>query len=248
MWIKPPDGYMTLFCFRHKICLTLRIAVLTGIMVALSASCVSRPRTSDVGFYVKARQGETIKDLAQRYGVKTDELASINHVGPRKTLKSGQSIFVPAIHNAIVSQQKPKVSRELARVNVPYIDWPVAGSVSSYYGRRFGRMHKGIDIKAGVGAGIKAAAEGKVIFAGWMRGYGRTLIMDHGGYTTLYAHCSRLLARRGQTYRKGQLIATVGQTGNATGPHLHFEYRTAQGLALNPIPFIMDRKTLLSSR
>ena len=104
--------------------------------------------------------------------------------------------------------------------------WPAQGRVTSEYGRRWGRLHAGIDIGAPIGTPIYAAAAGTVIFSGQQSGYGNVIIIDHGGgFTTLYGHQSRLMARDGQSVDRGSRIGSVGNTGRSTGPHLHFETR-----------------------
>lgn len=121
---------------------------------------------------------------------------------------------------------------------------PAVGRLSSRYGMRFHpilrrhKLHSGLDIAAGHGSPIKAAKSGRVLFSGWKRGYGNTVIIDHGGgITTLYGHASRLKARAGQAVEAGQLIAHVGSTGYSTGPHLHFEVRKS-GRPINPAPYL----------
>lgn len=116
--------------------------------------------------------------------------------------------------------------------------WPVAGGkISSGYGLRHGKIHEGLDIKGGAGEEIRAVAAGKVVFEGWLSGYGKTLVIAHGnGISTIYAHNKTNLVSRGQEIQKGQAIAHVGSTGRATGPHLHFEVRK-DGKALNPLRF-----------
>jgi len=87
-------------------------------------------------------------------------------------------------------------------------------------------MHDGIDFAGSTGDPIRAAAAGVVVFSGTMRGYGRVVVVDHGGgMSTLYAHCSAVLAREGREVGRGSVIARVGSTGQSTGPHLHFEVR-----------------------
>lgn len=104
--------------------------------------------------------------------------------------------------------------------------WPVQGRVTSEYGNRWGRLHAGIDIAAPMGTPIYAAAAGTVIFSGQQSGYGNVIIIDHGGgFTTLYAHQSRLYAGDGQSVSRGDRIGAVGNTGRSTGPHVHFETR-----------------------
>jgi murein DD-endopeptidase MepM/ murein hydrolase activator NlpD len=118
---------------------------------------------------------------------------------------------------------------------------PVSGGITSSFGMRrhpiLGRrrMHTGVDLSARYGEAIHAAAGGEVVMAGYMRGYGNTVIIDHGGgVTTLYAHCSALLVGEGRSIRQGQTIARVGSTGLSTGPHLHFEVRH-NGTPVNPL-------------
>ncbi len=118
---------------------------------------------------------------------------------------------------------------------------PVDGPIVSGFGYRvhpiFRRVkfHYGIDISAPSGTPIHAAADGVVVFAGWRRAYGNTVIVDHGnGLATLYAHCSRVLVSEGEVVKQGQVIALVGSTGLSTGPHLHFEIRR-YGEPINPL-------------
>lgn len=122
--------------------------------------------------------------------------------------------------------------------------WPVRGRLTSRFGYRmhpirFRRIfHEGIDIAVPRGTSVKAAAGGKVIFAGNRRGYGRTVIISHGqGMQTLYAHNSRLQVKVGQWVDKGQVICSSGNTGSSTGPHLHFEVRE-NGRPKNPLDFL----------
>lgn len=110
--------------------------------------------------------------------------------------------------------------------------WPVNAVTTSNFGYRhhpiFGRQifHSGMDLGAASGTPIYAADSGTVIEAGWGSGYGKMVIIDHGGgLATLYGHCSALYVSSGQTVTKGQKIAAVGSTGYSTGPHLHFEVR-----------------------
>ncbi|TMJ92810.1 MAG: M23 family metallopeptidase [Actinobacteria bacterium] len=124
------------------------------------------------------------------------------------------------------------------RVSGAGLIWPVNGPVTSGFGMRWGRMHTGIDIGASYGTPIHAAKAGVVIFAGQMSGYGNVIIVDHGGgFSTLYAHQSRLGASDGQSVSQGQVIGYVGSTGHSTGPHLHFETRV-NGSPQNPMNYL----------
>jgi murein DD-endopeptidase MepM/ murein hydrolase activator NlpD len=115
--------------------------------------------------------------------------------------------------------------------------WPVSGPVVSPFGMRWGRMHEGIDIAAGYGTPIAAAASGTVIFAGWMGGYGNLIIIDHGGgIATAYGHQSSF-AVGGGPVSQGQTIGYVGCTGHCFGPHLHFEVRV-NGSPVDPLGYL----------
>lgn len=120
---------------------------------------------------------------------------------------------------------------------------PVLGWLSSNFGYRthpiFKRriFHSGIDFAAPSGQKIIAADRGSVVFSGWWGGYGKATILDHGNnITTVYAHQSRIVAKKGQQVEKGQLIGYVGSTGYSTGPHLHFEVRK-NGTPINPTTY-----------
>jgi murein DD-endopeptidase MepM/ murein hydrolase activator NlpD len=121
---------------------------------------------------------------------------------------------------------------------------PANGRLSSRYGVRYHpilhrrKLHTGDDIAAGYGSSIKAAKGGRVLYSGWKKGYGNTVIIDHGGgVTTLYGHASKLDVKAGQPVKGGQTIANVGSTGYSTGPHLHFEVRK-NGKPINPTPYL----------
>jgi murein DD-endopeptidase MepM/ murein hydrolase activator NlpD len=112
------------------------------------------------------------------------------------------------------------------------MQWPVSGSVTSAFGERKNPLgagddfHPGVDIAAGEGTPIAAAASGRVIAAGPDGGYGNLIVVDNGnGVTTRYGHCSQIFARVGDSVAAGQTIGAVGSTGRSTGPHLHFEVR-----------------------
>lgn len=121
---------------------------------------------------------------------------------------------------------------------------PVAGRITSPYGLRpdphRGELtfHHGMDIAGSVGTEIRTARPGTVTFSGWKEGYGLTVILSHGdGYRTQYSHNSRNLVQVGEYVSQSQPIALVGQTGHATGPHLHFEVHK-EGRAMDPAKFL----------
>ncbi len=121
--------------------------------------------------------------------------------------------------------------------------WPTEGTISSGFGWRWGRVHKGIDIAAPVGTPVWATGSGVVEFAGWDdSGYGNMIdIRHHNGFLTRYAHLSDIYAQQGSVVNQSQVIGAVGTTGNSTGPHLHFEIIPLSGVAVDPISYLTKR-------
>jgi murein DD-endopeptidase MepM/ murein hydrolase activator NlpD len=121
--------------------------------------------------------------------------------------------------------------------------WPTTGVLTSGYGRRWGRMHRGIDVAGPTGTPIVAAAGGEVITAGWNSGgYGNLVDIRHSdGSMTRYAHNSKILVRKGQWVEQGERISLMGSTGYSTGPHLHFEVHPGGEGAVNPIAYLPAR-------
>ena len=124
---------------------------------------------------------------------------------------------------------------------------PISGSLTSSYGYRTDpftgetAVHNGLDIAATKGSEIKAALDGTVIFAANTTGdYGNYIILDHGGFQTLYGHCETLCVKKGQKVSAGDVIATCGSTGRSTGPHLHFEIRIGDK-KIDPTPFLIEK-------
>ncbi|MBL3540167.1 murein hydrolase activator EnvC [Aminivibrio sp.] len=124
------------------------------------------------------------------------------------------------------------------------LSWPVQGQITSTFGARVHpvfktkTMHTGMDIRAPRGTPVRAAGPGEVLFAGWLRGYGQVIIIDHGNnLSSVYAHLSSMSVREGAAVRKGQTIGAVGSTGTATGAHLHFEVRVG-GDARDPMRYL----------
>lgn len=127
--------------------------------------------------------------------------------------------------------------------------WPVEGQITSKFGPRGVSFHDGLDIAAPLGTPILAATDGEVMYTGTLRGYGNIVLLRHrDGYVTVYAHTQKNLVQEGEVVRRGQVIARVGQTGRASGPHVHFEVRK-DNLARNPLRYLPeDRRTVLQDR
>lgn len=158
----------------------------------------------------------------------------------------------PALTNDIVIiSRAPENNRSASTLKagagssrIPSI-WPVAGTLRSGVGMRnnpFGgpgtEYHKGQDISAPSGTPIYATADGIVVVAKWVRGYGNGIYIDHGnGITTRYGHLSRIDVAEGQAVKRGQHIGLVGSTGRSTGPHLHYEVRI-NGQPTSPMAYL----------
>ena len=180
-----------------------------------------------------------------------------NTIPDARSIQVGDWVFVPGVASIApqTAPSKPKSKERVAAqkthlkksASPPIVAskkppskfiWPMKGVVTSPFGKRWGRMHEGIDIGAPEGTPIHASAAGKVIFAGPRGAYGKVIIIQHpGNWFTVYAHNSKLIAAQGATVKQGQLIAKEGKTGRATGPHLHFEIRKG-AKPLDPLSFL----------
>lgn len=169
----------------------------------------------------EVRRGDTLSSLARRFDVSVSELQTINRLPHPDRLAIGDRLLLP-----------PGASPSSALI------WPLQGfKLTSAFGSRNGR-HKGIDLYAAKGTPISAVADGVVYFSGRQSGYGRVVILQHdNNVRTLYAHNKKNKVKVGQRVVRGQTIATVGKSGNASGYHLHFEYIRA-GRALDPQRFL----------
>ncbi len=130
--------------------------------------------------------------------------------------------------------------------NVNSLIWPVNGKVTSEYGFRIhpitgkNAMHGGIDIGADKGTAIYSVFDGKISKKGYSNSYGYYVIISHSeSFQTLYAHCSELLLNEGDEVKKGDTVALVGNTGQSTAPHLHFEIRIG-GCRVDPRWFLCE--------
>jgi len=202
---------------------------ITNMDIAKAEGYSKNEEVQEVIYYVK--KGESLWNISRNYNVTLETIIAANHISDASKITAGQRLVIPKVPGA--------------RSSLCDFIWPVRGRITSPYGQRIlnGRkeFHTGIDIGSPTGTKIVAAESGKVSYAGYMRGYGNIVIISHnGGYSTVYAHNSVNLVKKGQSVKRGSIIAKVGRTGNATGPHLHFEIRLS-GKPRNPLPYLQNK-------
>jgi LysM repeat protein len=207
-----------------------------------------RTETQTAGKTHTVARGEELSDIAASYDIAEVELIRANGLKPPYKLKNGQKLTIPA--NAVAAAETPDrkpAAEDPAPAEQPVqaasnsqFSWPLQGKVISGFGPRGkGLYNDGINIQAAKGTPIKAAAAGVVRYAGnELRGYGNLILIEHAdGYITAYAHADKLNVRRGDKIKRGQPIATVGQTGNVSSPQLHFEIRKGTK-AIDPMTYL----------
>jgi murein DD-endopeptidase MepM/ murein hydrolase activator NlpD len=200
------------------------------------------------GKFVQIGTPYDLPALLSIYGMSEDNLRQYN---PGKSFEDGQWVFIPRhaksiVHRTSVPRSSATTSFRLpaelndATKNISFV-WPIKQnprSISSPFGERGRGMHDGIDIPSRRGTKVYAAASGRVIYCKRMKGYGRTVILDHGGGVhTIYAHNSKNIVRVGDRVTPKSVLGLVGASGRATGNHLHFEIRI-HGEAYDPVPFL----------
>jgi murein DD-endopeptidase MepM/ murein hydrolase activator NlpD len=215
-------------------------------VVLWAVACASSPGGEDRVHVV--RPGENLYRISLHYGVAVESLIRANRIADVHALEVGQQLRIPgARRGPPESALAPRIAsapggggRQVAwRDTGLAFGWPLSGRVSSHFGSRGHSQHEGIDIPARAGSSVVAAEAGRVIHSGAELGdYGNVVIVKHAGrYATVYAHNRRNLVRKGEFVEKGQRIAQVGETGNASTPHLHFEIRRDR-LAHDPLLYL----------
>lgn len=161
------------------------------------------------------------------------DVTKVNGIETGRTVLSEKIIKEPKAQLIVKGTKDPP-----PRKGTGTFSYPARGSISSRYGMRWGRRHTGIDIAASYGSPVKASDGGVVTWVGWEGGYGKLIKIDHGGnFVSYYGHLSKYNVKVGQKVYKGEKIGAVGNTGNSTGPHLHFEIRK-NGVVKNPLTYL----------
>jgi len=215
------------------------------------------------------RSGDSLSRIAAHYGVTRKSLIDANRLARPEHLRIGQRLVVPGARvaagggpvrliDAVLDHGDVLFVRAGSRhiptrfyVASPEVDgraldfgWPVDGRIISPFGKRRGGWHAGMDIKGEIGTPILAAAPGVVISSGEERAYGRVIRIEHdSGFVTVYAHNLENLVEAGDRVSGGTIIATVGRSGRATTPHLHFEVRR-EGMVYNPLHLLPAREII----
>jgi len=215
------------------------------------------------------RAGDSVSRIAAHYGVTRKSLIDANKLARPEQLRIGQRLVVPGARGASGGAPVQLIDAVLENGDVlfvragprrvptrfymasPDVDgraldftWPVDGRIISPFGRRHRGWHAGMDIKGEIGTPILAAAPGVVISSGQERAYGRIIRIEHdSGFVTVYAHNLENLVEVGDRVAGGTIIATVGRSGRATTPHLHFEVRH-EGMVYNPLHLLPAREVI----
>ncbi|MGH7789453.1 MAG: M23 family metallopeptidase [Candidatus Binatia bacterium] len=214
------------------------------VVAVFAAACGARK------VYHQVRPGETLARIGATYGVPYEEIAAANDLRDASRIASGQRLWIPGaprplrvpVVDMVALAPLERAALRTRPPDAPRLAWPLAaGPVTSGFGPRDGNPHDGIDIAAPIGAPVRAAAAGEVVYLGTLPGYGNLIILRHArGYVTVYAHNDRHHARQGARVRAGELIASVGRSGRTTGPNLHFEVRK-DNVAYDPLQFLPPR-------
>jgi len=199
------------------------------------------------GVYHVVERHQTLYRICKTYQADMKEVAALNGISHHHKIQVGQRIFIPGAKRVmkveiylddVVLESSGKEEEKPARKKPDFI-WPVAGKCVDVFEESERKRHQGIDISASSDTPIKAAGSGVVIYSGnTIRGYGNLIILRHSEeYVTVYAHNQVNLVEEGARIEKGQVIGRVGQTGRATGPHLHFEIRR-NNKPVDPLPYL----------
>jgi len=215
---------------------------------AASRSAALRPGEQR-GIMHHVQPGETLWRIARTYDVPIESILRENALADPSQLEEGTLLFIPGAARELrvppageapVARGEHKGARRIGPAGIPRaglhaldpaapgepLSWPAPGVLISGFGARERDQHDGIDLACPEGTPVRAALDGVVLFAGEQRGYGNLVLVAHeGDLVTVYAHNEENLVRKGERVSRGEEIARVGHTGNATGPHLHFEVR-----------------------
>lgn len=199
------------------------------------------------GVYHVVERHQTFYRICKTYQVDLQEVASLNGIMDPHKIQTGQRIFIPGAKKVlkveiyiedVVEESEGKEKEKTSSQKMGFI-WPVEGRWTDLFEESEAKRHQGVDISSPIGTPIKASGPGKVIYSGnTIQGYGNLILLRHSEeWVTVYAHNQINMVDEGTWVEKGQVIAKVGQTGRASGPHLHFEMRK-DNRAVDPLLYL----------
>jgi len=197
------------------------------------------------GVYHVVERHQSLYRICKTYGVDLKQVASLNGITDPSRIQTGQQIFIPGAKKVLKVEiyiddviAETGEGTKIAYKKMDFI-WPVKGEISDAYEEAENKRHQGIDISSPFGTPIRASNTGKVIYSNnTIKGYGNLIIIRHSEeFVTVYAHNDTNLVEEGTWVEKGQIVGKVGQTGRASGPHLHFEIRR-KNKAVDPLVFL----------
>ncbi|GGO10101.1 M23 family metallopeptidase [Micromonospora parathelypteridis] len=202
--------------------------------VAVATTGTDHPAPAAVSLDAQSRA-----EAASRADRSARESSNLVTPSASPTLSPSTASASPTPTKTAAAKAKPK-PKKTTKPTPAWVDPMPGAAVTSCYGQRWGTLHAGIDLALPSGTPIRAAAAGTVTQAGDASdGYGNSVFIDHGnGYLTHYAHQSRIAVTVGQAVKAGQVIGYEGATGDATGPHLHFEVHQGMWNQIDPAPFM----------
>jgi LysM repeat protein len=191
---------------------------------------------------VDVAPGDNLWKIARQHNTTIASLMSLNGMVSDRLIVGQQIKVAPGPDLGVATVARPP---EVVHEDAGGMVWPLVGQITSRFGWRrlyIGgtNMHYGLDIDGDRGDPIRSATSGTVTFAGWRGGFGNLVIVEQGDTEYFYAHASSIVVEVGERVVPGQLLARVGSTGNATGPHLHFEIRV-DGTPIDPLPILESR-------
>jgi murein DD-endopeptidase MepM/ murein hydrolase activator NlpD len=190
---------------------------------------------------VSILRAQLVTNQVQLAGARSSKAGALAATQRQIQQEVGESQALQAASEALAAKLRAETESTAPGAppgNAPHFIWPVAGPITSPFGMRWGTLHPGIDIGVPSGTPVHAAAAGRVVWCGWMSGYGNLVMIDHGGgYATAYGHNTSVAVSCGQEVAQGQVIAYSGCTGFCTGPHVHFEVRV-NGTPVDPLGYL----------
>jgi murein DD-endopeptidase MepM/ murein hydrolase activator NlpD len=205
-----------------------------------------------------ASLGSLAREVASLYGLKAAPFSA-----PQGNIQNCEEFtsLLDQLHNlrraALTVAATPEITfgsdrygtaADWLRLSDGPILWPVEGRITGAFGRRIdpfkgeGAFHRGVDISSSYGHSVVSPADGTVVYAAFMNGYGRMIVIHHGhGIATRYGHLSRIAVADGQRVKRGDILGYVGMSGRSTGPHLHYEV-WLHGTPINPYKFLRSTK------